>query len=81
MKLLSLLAGGVTAASALSVQHVLQAAVDKTQQTLRPEKYLVELSPSDRRWVTEDEKWALRRVRPILLSEQHLTTATKFQPR
>ena len=26
------------------------------------EKYHIELSPGDTRWVTEDEKWALRRV-------------------
>lgn len=26
------------------------------------EKYLIELSPGNTRWVTEDEKWALRRV-------------------
>ena len=27
------------------------------------ERYLIELSPDITRWVTEDEKWALRRVR------------------
>lgn len=26
------------------------------------EKYLVELAPGDTRWVTENEKWELRRV-------------------
>lgn len=26
------------------------------------EKYLIELSPGNTRWVTEEEKWALRRV-------------------
>lgn len=26
------------------------------------EKYLVELGPGETRWVTEDEKWELRRV-------------------
>ncbi|KAI9678213.1 MAG: Leucine aminopeptidase 1 [Caeruleum heppii] len=26
-----------------------------------PERYLIELSPEETRWVTEDEKWALRR--------------------
>lgn len=26
------------------------------------EKYLIELSPGNTRWVTEDEKWELRRV-------------------
>lgn len=27
------------------------------------EKYLVELAPGQTRWVTEEEKWELRRVR------------------
>lgn len=27
------------------------------------ERYLVELAPGETRWVTEDEKWELRRVR------------------
>lgn len=27
-----------------------------------PEKYLIELAPGDTRWVTEEEKWELRRV-------------------
>ena len=27
-----------------------------------PDEYLIELSPGETRWVTEDEKWALRRV-------------------
>lgn len=27
-----------------------------------PEKFLVELSPGDTKWVTEDQKWELRRV-------------------
>ncbi len=26
------------------------------------EKYLIELAPGETRWVTEDEKWELRRV-------------------
>lgn len=30
------------------------------------EKYHIELSPGETRWVTEDEKWELRRVRPSL---------------
>jgi len=32
------------------------------------EKFLVELSPGETRWITEDEKWELRRVcMPLLL--------------
>lgn len=30
--------------------------------TDEPDQYLIELSPGETRWVTEDEKWALRRV-------------------
>lgn len=29
------------------------------------DKYLIELSPDETRWVTEEEKWALRRVRCV----------------
>ena len=28
--------------------------------------YLIELSPDETRWVTEDEKWALRRVSYVI---------------
>jgi len=28
-------------------------------------KYHIELAPGDQRWVTEDQKWELRRVRVI----------------
>ena len=28
-----------------------------------PEKYLVEFGPGDTQWITEDEKWSLKRVR------------------
>lgn len=34
---------------------------------VEPDEYLIELSPGETRLVTEDEKWALRRVRPIKL--------------
>ena len=30
-----------------------------------PEEYLIELSPGETRWIKEDEKWELRRVRLI----------------
>lgn len=32
------------------------------QPDLVQDKYLIELNPGETRWVTEDEKWALRRV-------------------
>lgn len=38
------------------------------------EKYLIELSPGNTRWVTEDEKWALRRVSCYLSSQYHVET-------
>ena len=31
------------------------------------EKYHIELSPGDKRWVTEDEKWELRRVSSVVM--------------
>lgn len=37
------------------------------------EKYLVELGPGDTRWVTEDEKWELRRVSSLALLRQQLS--------
>lgn len=50
---------------------------------LLAEKFLVELAPGETRWVTEDEKWELRRVshaflrdsRHIITSFPSLTTA------
>lgn len=48
-----------TTATALSILHPDQALLGDATD---PEKYLIELSPGETRWVTEDEKWALRRV-------------------
>lgn len=40
-----------------------QIVIQESQQTLvEPDEYLIELAPSETRWITEDEKWALRRV-------------------
>lgn len=57
MKYCSLLAGLLTTtATALSIaQSVLGEAAEA-------ERYLIELGPGNTRWITEDEKWALRRV-------------------
>jgi leucyl aminopeptidase len=55
MKLLLFLALGATAS----------AAVLKTQVPFEisvVDKYLIELAPGETRWVTEEEKWALKRV-------------------
>jgi leucyl aminopeptidase len=30
---------------------------------VEPDEYLIELSPGETRWVTEEQKWELRRVR------------------
>jgi hypothetical protein len=35
------------------------------QLSLSPELYLVELNPGETRWITEDEKWELKRVRGL----------------
>jgi bacterial leucyl aminopeptidase len=32
------------------------------QAPVLEERFLIELKPGDTRWVTEDEKWVLRRV-------------------
>lgn len=51
--------------SALSVPFVAQNVVNRLQSPFtEPEKYLIELAPGERRWVTEAEKWEIRRVRP-----------------
>ena len=35
------------------------------------EKFLVELAPGDTKWITEEEKWELRRVSPRVSSSSH----------
>ena len=57
MKVLSLFA--VVACTSTDVLGFQQ--LDQT--TLESERFLVELSPGDTRWVREDEKWELKRVR------------------
>lgn len=64
MKCLSILAVSLAAtATALSIARPDQAALGPASEV---EKYLIELAPGETRWVTEDEKWALRRVRTVL---------------
>ena len=59
MKYLAIFAAALaTTSAALTLLRPDQAVLGDSQ----PEKYLIELSPGDTRWVTEDEKWALRRV-------------------
>lgn len=35
---------------------------DQQAPILNEEKYLIELGPGETRWITEDEKWELKRV-------------------
>ena len=45
-----------------SVPKVAQQAFDRVQSPFtEPEKYLIELAPGETRWVTEAEKWEIRR--------------------
>lgn len=55
-------------APAVSARFVEEAAVDNVQlhpEVAEAERYHIELSPGETRWVTEEEKWELRRVRPL----------------
>lgn len=77
MKCLSLLAVSLAAtATALSIARPDQAALGVTPDV---KKYLIELSPDETRWVTEDEKWALRRV-CIGLHGSYLHSVTMLIP-
>lgn len=59
MRICSLAVVGLsTAAVALSITKPDQAVLGNDNQDL----YLVELGPGERRWIVEDEKWALKRV-------------------
>jgi bacterial leucyl aminopeptidase len=60
--LLALVAAAVTG---LSISQHQQKALQE-QVPVSQEKFLIELQPGETRWVTEDEKWALRRVRPLI---------------
>lgn len=60
--LLAACASGL-AVQALSVPLVAQQVVDRLQSPFsEPDRYLIELAPGETRWVTEAEKWELRRV-------------------
>jgi leucyl aminopeptidase len=47
---------------------------------VEPDEYLIELSPGETRLVTEDEKWALRRVRAIELHEASKPIQSSYYP-
>jgi len=62
--ILATVAAAASLSSALSIPATFRSAFDKIQgqEPLNPvERYLIELAPGDTRWVTEDEKWELRR--------------------
>lgn len=63
MKHFSVLTLAVASAAALSIGSRPQA----DQNVLgEPEQFLIELSPGETRWISEDEKWELKKVfRPI----------------
>jgi len=67
MKSTTILLPLYTAALAAAVSHPKdpQAVLQEPQLTIiEPDEYLIELSPGETRWVTEDEKWELRKVWP-----------------
>ena len=57
----------VALAAAIATPKDPQVVLQNPQVTIdEPDQYLIELSPGETRWVTEDEKWALRRVCVLL---------------
>jgi leucyl aminopeptidase len=66
MKIISTLLTFAAAASALSLLEPDQAVLGDDAPL---ERFLIELGPGDTRWISEDEKWSLRRVRlPLVRS-------------
>jgi hypothetical protein len=63
MFVLAFLALSASISSALSVPKPQQVALS-AQDAVATERYLIETNPGETQWVTEDEKWALRRVWP-----------------
>ncbi|KAI9842786.1 MAG: Leucine aminopeptidase 1 [Sclerophora amabilis] len=67
MKAASLALWALSASSTTLARSILEASdpagqiVIEQEQDAVFEKYLIELAPGDTKWVTEDEKWALRR--------------------
>lgn len=59
MKYLIPLALAASAVSALSIGNK---AAPNQNVLVEDEQYLIELTPGQTRWVTEEEKWRLRRV-------------------
>ena len=59
MKLFAALAAIAATASAIAASEPKQAILGKDAEL---ERFLIELGPGETRWITEDEKWELRRV-------------------
>lgn len=60
----------VALAAAVATPKDPQVVLQNPQVTIEePDQYLIELSPGETRWVTEDEKWALRRVCTALVPD------------
>jgi hypothetical protein len=62
MYFLSFLALSACISSALSAPQPQQVALGE-QETAAAERYLIETNPGETQWVTEDQKWVLKRVR------------------
>lgn len=76
----SLLLALCAATFAAAVAHPKDAQVviqDPQPTIVEPDEYLIELSEGETRWVTEDEKWALRRVRPLYTSDCNIYSIFK----
>ena len=68
MKLLaSLLAASVVSAGSILRSHTHTQDVQTVlQHPELEEKYLIELSPGEVEWITEDQKWEYKRVRSLI---------------
>lgn len=62
MKIRAALALSATASGVLAAVVPQQALLNNPQIHHENEKYLIELAPYQTRWVTEEEKWALKLV-------------------
>lgn len=61
--LIPLTLSAVSIASAFSIDSLLHQQVPlENEKPISSEQYLIELSPGETRWVSEDEKWELLRV-------------------
>ena len=59
MKLFAALAAIAATASAIAASEPKQAILGNDAEL---ERFLIELGPGETRWITDDEKWELRRV-------------------